>query len=177
MENTPAEQEAKKVGPSVGELVHLGELGFDAFKWFDAQGNEAIKTAARTLWLSNAGGLALIVGYAAKVEAMPQSAAIALILSTTAFIAGVILGVIPHVSIAHRTIAYQVFVGELAYDVLTKKKTEADIQAEFFQLLAKWRDKKGVVTVYLVRAKWCLVAGGVFGVLALGMKFLPPFTQ
>ncbi len=36
MEEVPAEQESKKPGPTFDQMVHLGELGFDAFKWFDA---------------------------------------------------------------------------------------------------------------------------------------------
>ncbi len=107
---------------------------------------------------------------------MPEKAVAALIVSTAAFIAGVVLGVVPHVRIAHRITGLQVFVADMIVDVLTKKKTEAEIQAEIFGLLGEYREKKGVITQFLVWAKWCLIAGGLSGVIALALKFLPTFS-
>lgn len=149
------------------------ELGFEAFKWLDGQGTEAIKVAARTLWLSNAGGLALIVGLTAKLETVTGYAASALGVSAIAFTAGIVLGVLPHVKTAHRITKYQMFIADRVIDFASKQKTKEVIQNEFTELMSDFRKRTGVITDYLVWAQWSLVCGAVLGVAGLVLIFVP----
>lgn len=166
--------EAKTAKPelTLEELVRVAELGFEGFKWFEAQGTEAIKVAARTLWLSNAGGLALVVGFLINnAENLPPTAAGGLIASAVAFIVGIYLGAISHVRPAHNVTKYQVELFYKFLDLTKKKKSSDQILSEIVNMIPKKEETTVVVTQYLVWAEKCLAAGAALGVIATLMFF------
>jgi hypothetical protein len=150
------------------------EMGWDCFKWMEAQTTDAMKIAARTLWLSNAGGLALVVALSSKVETVALYSAVSLVLSASSFIVGIYLGMFPHVHMAHKAARLQANIGKMMIEVGLNKKTPAEAMAKIAALVPDLEKKQSLVTENLIWARQSLGVGALFGVIGLALIFFTP---
>lgn len=145
-------------------------LGLDFAKWLKSTGDEAVQSAAKTLWLSNSGGLALVIAYV--VNASPNLyAAIALTAAAITFTVGICLGVAPQVRAAHNLVTFQVDAMSTVVAMTQGKATEQDLQTQIANMLPDGA-KAVLVTHYLNRAFYALATGATLGALGLILSFL-----
>lgn len=151
---------------SISEYIKIGELGLSAFKWFMETTDASINAAAKTLWLSNAGGLVLIIGIALKSGISPFAASV-LFIAALAFILGIIWGILPQVQSAHNVASYQVNVALLLNRAQNKEITWQEFIEKLQSDLPSGKESIDVLTTYLLWAKVSLWVGSGFGALGL----------
>lgn len=147
------------------------ELGFNAFSWFVGMGDRAIRDAAKALWLSNSGGLAVVLGSVVKLEPTGNPLILFLV-SLVAYVFGIYWGVDLYVRPAHRLTSFQLKGGEIILSALRNGKGLESIKEDFEPLMLDIKKKSKAITFNLILAKSAFACGASMGVFALVLHFI-----
>jgi hypothetical protein len=157
----------KSANATISEYLRMAELGLEAAKFVMERSVNSINSAAKTLWISNAGGLVVIIGILTRAETVNTYASAALALSAAIFVLGVYLGTMPHVHAAHNIASYLVSLASILQRLQNGEIKFKDLREETNNLLPDLRGSFLVLTDFLMWAKLCLAIGSSLGVVGL----------
>lgn len=174
MNEIESKSEEKLLGLTVEVWLKVIEMSGSLAKVLMDNIDTSIKSASRALWLSNSGGVAVLLAFASQVPPNHWSMW-PLLAGISAFSYGIYLGVDMQVAPAHNLTKYNVEILKILMRYL-KKSELPDVQtlkSELDSLMPDLEGKIGILTDNLVWSKRMFVFGVIAALSTMFLSLLP----